>query len=1818
MKLKIGADKADNLEVPCTWKTIMTSLYLTVLIVAVGVALALAISPGIAHTAVQDNAAPASPAGSLQNSEGGGGNHNGNDGDPETTPGPTPAPTPEPTTEPTPEPTSEPTQETGGESTGEGETSGTGTESTGEGDSTGTGDGDSNNAGNGDGGTAQPTPGPTQAPTPEPTTEPTPEPTSETSGESAGDGDSTDSTGDSNNAGNGDGGTPGPTPAPTPEPTPEPTQETGGESTGDSNNAGNGDGGTPEPTPTPTPDPTPTPTPGPETGGETTCESQATGTGGESTGEGNDSGACGEGTESTGEGDNTGTSEGDNAGTSEGGTPEPTPTPTPDPTPTPTPTPGTGGQSTGEGGQTTETTTECAPAAEGQSAPEANGNSGDGQEPASAPECATEQDDGTGTGEGESSGTGTKSTGEGGQTTEKSKSETTGTGGEGSSCTGEDCVPEPQFTVVSVTVTTPQPTPEPQTAAAQHPVPGKPTGVTVERRTTGGLTVSWTHPADNGVAISTWHIEFNKTGDSGKQSAHLQKPSATQVPIISLEDGTEYEVRVRAGTGNVTSPDYGDWSETAKGSTNAPPVFDPAAVSLTVPATARAGTAVGGPVATTDADGDTLTYSISSQSNFAIDSATGQFSVADGASLTANDTHTLTVTASDGYGGSASVEVTITVTTPPAPPDAPAAPTLSRYANTNGKTGITVEWTAPADNGSAITGYDLKYRKKGDANWTSHTSNPFPTADATADITGLETATAYEVQVRARSGAGDSEWSPTAEITANTPPAYEGDDASWAVPATTGAGTDILDPVTATDADSDTLAYSLSGNSNFAIDGATGQLSVADGATLTVDDTHEFTVTASDGYGGSASVDVTIYVTAQGAQTTNICPTLKTMTREVPENSSGGTTVGEPITVAKSCIGGFGAVWYELQVPNGPNSFTVDNHPQFAVDRNTGQITVRAEANLDYETQPSYTFVIDGVRNLGAGTNSYGVTVTVQLTDVPEPPGTPGAPTVERLATSSEGQYGLVASWTAANHYGSPITSYEVQWKQNADGAEWSTPAPITDLADLRYEIENLGSDTEYQFQVRVTNGVGTSDWSDAGTGRTNIPPAFDHVLVLEVDENAAGGAVAGDPVTATDPESDTLSYALDDPGGNFAINAATGQVSVAASGATLDHDANYIHTVTVTASDGYGGEATSQVTIYITRRETRSVEENSPGGTDVGEPVRSGSAAYTLSGVKSSHFTIDNNSQLKVAEGATLDYETHPEYDLRVEYPSGSGTARFYITVTLVNEPKLPAPDLETATYSATSLKATWSEPEGQGPSPLTGYDVQYRQAGTGSPDWTDYEFNGTGRETIIRNLTPGTLYHVRVRAKSDEEPGEWSQFKEARTRSDGAEEAEIQELARTVAENAAPGTSLGAPVKATDPLGHTLEYVMSTGQDRFQVDPASGQISVAPGADLDYETKHSHTVEIEARHVEEVHGQQHTIIDAIITVEVQVTDVDEPPLRPTGLTTTATATTIKVTWNPADANGGPPVTDYRAGYWVETVNIWQNLGRLGNVTEYVITGLKPSTHYGIAVQSINAEGESEGAWEWQTTKSAPRPKPTPKPDPDPDPAPTPQPTPTPTPTPQPTPAPVPELVPVPQPTPQPTSQPTPEPTPQPTPEPTAAPTPAPTPQPTPAPTATPAPTVAPTPQPTPEPEPALAQEATPTPMPTTTPVPTATPQPTPAPQSATDWESVEGNAGTGTSSEVQELSTTTVSTPTPEAAAAGEEPTATPSLPLSQPAQSSPPGPGRPGVVEASGSPAGVGELPMTPIMTALTAILFAIAISLVFLMVARYRRRARGYWN
>ncbi len=96
----------------------------------------------------------------------------------------------------------------------------------------------------------------------------------------------------------------------------------------------------------------------------------------------------------------------------------------------------------------------------------------------------------------------------------------------------------------------------------------------------------------------------------------------------------------------------------------------------------------------------------------------------------------------------------------------------------------------------------------------------------------------------------------------------------------------------------------------------------------------------------------------------------------------------------------------------------------------------------------------------------------------------------------------------------------------------------------------------------------GDTEGSEDESTPVNYAPTDLTLDVAGVDENAAAGTVVG-TVSATDVDTgDTFSYALtDDAGGRFAIDAATGQITVA-NGSLLDAETSQSHDITVQVTD--------------------------------------------------------------------------------------------------------------------------------------------------------------------------------------------------------------------------------------------------------------------------------------------------------------------------------------------------------------------------------------------------------------------------------------------------------------------------------------------------------------------------------------------------------------------------------------------------------------------------------------------------------------------------
>ena len=150
----------------------------------------------------------------------------------------------------------------------------------------------------------------------------------------------------------------------------------------------------------------------------------------------------------------------------------------------------------------------------------------------------------------------------------------------------------------------------------------------------------------------------------------------------------------------------------------------------------------------------------------------------------------------------------------------------------------------------------------------------------------------------------------------------------------------------------------------------------------------------------------------------------------------------------------------------------------------------------------------------------------------------------------------------------------------------------VTSSTDPNYALGTIYD--PFTFSARITTrrapvtggGVGGGGGGGGGGGDDppNEPPLFASATTSRsVQENSVGGTAVGSPVTATDPDDDTLRYSLSGADASlFRINSGTGQLTVAP-GTDLDFEGDKrSYTVTVTARDPGGSDETAEIAVTI------------------------------------------------------------------------------------------------------------------------------------------------------------------------------------------------------------------------------------------------------------------------------------------------------------------------------------------------------------------------------------------------------------------------------------------------------------------------------------------------------------------------------------------------------------------------------------------------------------------------------------------------------------
>ena len=340
---------------------------------------------------------------------------------------------------------------------------------------------------------------------------------------------------------------------------------------------------------------------------------------------------------------------------------------------------------------------------------------------------------------------------------------------------------------------------------------------------------------------------------------------------------------------------------------NAPIFTDGDSTTRTVAENTASGTNIGAAISATDVDNDTLTYSLSGTdaAAFSIVSTSGQLQTKDALDFETKSSYSVTVDVSDSKIGSDAIAVRINVTDVN---EAPAFPegtptTFSVAENTAPGTNIGAAFTATdPDSGDTLT-YSLR---RGDRN--SFSIDPNTGQLRTRAALDYETKNAYtNLAVRVTDSSGltgaivitinVTDVNERARQVSNSAPVFtDGDSTTRTIAENTVSGRNIGSAVAATDADNDTLTYSLGGTdaASFSIVSTTGQLQTSAALDFETKSSYSVTVDVSDGKIDSDAIAVRINVS--DVNEAPVFPEGTPTTLSVAENTASGTNIGAPFT----------------------------------------------------------------------------------------------------------------------------------------------------------------------------------------------------------------------------------------------------------------------------------------------------------------------------------------------------------------------------------------------------------------------------------------------------------------------------------------------------------------------------------------------------------------------------------------------------------------------------------------------------------------------------------------------------------------------------------------------------------------------------------------------------------------------------------------------------------------------------------------------------------------------------------------------------------
>ncbi len=618
---------------------------------------------------------------------------------------------------------------------------------------------------------------------------------------------------------------------------------------------------------------------------------------------------------------------------------------------------------------------------------------------------------------------------------------------------------------------------------------------------------------------------------------------------------------------------------------------------------------------------------------------------------------------------------------------------------------IDLTWSMPGDNGSPITRYELE-RKETGGSYALVGPGPGVAATTYRD-SQVTTGMTYTYQLRAFNIDGDAEWSneatAIARVTRPPPPPprtgggggggggaplnrsaefTDGSMTDRSIAENTPAGTDIGEPVAATDREDDTLTYSLRGTDaeSFDIDPATGQLLTKAPLDYEAQAAYSVIVSVSDGKSSSGR--------DSDARDDSIAVTINVENVDEPGAvalSSHQPQVAVALTATLTDLDGglVGVAWLWERSSDQADWAEIDGAVSDVYTPVIGDLSSYLRITASYED--------------GHGRDKSAGAVTGDPVLINTVPRFPGADADRGIAIEVEEGSGDAESGGA----GEPVAAAD----PDGDTLTYSLGGDDAGSFEIDASTGQLWSNAplDYETQAAYSLVVSVRDGRDFNGDPDTAVDASVTVTIAVVNVGEPGTLTLlssqpriGVPLAArlTDPDGVVgevvWKWERSRDGNPWSSSWRTISGAEANAYAAVDADLGYYLRVTASYEDGHGPDKTRQAISGAPVEENtgpvfsdapdgvfeRSVAENTAEGGVVGDPVAAaspsgGALTYTLGGADAALFAIDaGTGQIRVGAGTVLDYEADRNvYEVTVIATDSSGaSATVAVTITVTN----------------------------------------------------------------------------------------------------------------------------------------------------------------------------------------------------------------------------------------------------------------------------------------------------------------------------------------------------------------------------------------------------------------------------------------------------------------------------------------------------------------------------------------------------------------------